>query len=42
MGMVNLILRRMWVGSFKKKECAHLDQIQDITPNQISARSASP
>jgi len=33
MGMVNLILRRMFTGSFRKKQCSHLDQIQTLTPN---------
>ena len=32
MPLVNLILRRMWTGSFRNKECTHLDLVQDVTP----------
>ena len=31
MGLVNTVLRRWWTGSFRKRECPHLDQIQDVT-----------
>ena len=32
MSITNLILRRLFTGTFRKKECTHLDQIQDVTP----------
>ena len=32
MGVIEAILRRVWTGTFKVKECTHLDTIQDVTP----------
>jgi hypothetical protein len=32
MGIVNSIIRRIFTGTFRKRECTHLDQIQVTTP----------
>ena len=29
----NVILRLAWTGQIKEKDCAHLDQIQDVQPH---------
>lgn len=32
MGIVNLFLRAAFTGTFRAKECTHLDQIRDVVP----------
>lgn len=32
MKLINLILRRIFTGTFKNRDCDHLDQMQDVTP----------
>ena len=31
MGIVNLVLRRVWTGQFSAKECTHLDLVKKVT-----------
>ncbi len=32
MGIGRLILRRLWTGSFKHRECSHLDLVKEDSP----------
>ena len=32
MGLLSMIMRRMWTGQFRAKPCDHLDQVQVHTP----------
>jgi uncharacterized UBP type Zn finger protein len=29
----NLLLRRLWTGSFQQRPCSHLDQIREVRPS---------